>query len=97
MSFFKHLDFIFVFRSLENQCWRVKNFLKTEEEFKFLLHEEDGLKWLAGSDREISDLVENVTKSNGFYEDETFVTPARISVECLGNDKWRFLDDYVAG
>ena len=55
------------------------------------------MRWLAHSDKEISDLVENVTKSSGFYEDETFVSPARISIECLGNDKWKFLDDYVPG
>ena len=73
------------------------NFLETEDEFKFLLHEEDGWRWLAHTDTEISDLVENVTKSRGFYQDETFVTPARISIECLGNEKWRFLDDYIPG
>ena len=89
--------FVFVFRSILNQCWRIKNFLETEEEFKFLLHEEDGWKWLGHTDKEISDFVENVTKARGFYEDETFLTPATISIECLGNEKWRFLDNNILG
>ena len=87
----------FLVRSVLNQCWRVKNFLTTEEDFKFLLYEEDGFRWLAHTDKEILDLVENVTKSKGFYEDETFLTPATISIECLGNNKWKFLDDYIPG
>ena len=75
----------------------MENFLRTEEEFAFLLHEEDGWKWLAHTDKEISDFVENVTKSRGFYEDETFLTQATISIECLGNEKWRFLDNNIEG
>ena len=80
-------------RSFENQCWRRKDFLKSEEEFKFLLHSESGAKWLAKTDKEISDLVENVTKSKGFFEDKTFDTPSSIGVQCLGNDKWKFLNN----
>ena len=80
-------------RSVENQCWRRRDLLKSEEKFKFLLHSEAGAKWLAGTDRAMSDLVENVTKSRGFFQDQTFHTPATIAVQCLGNDRWKFVDN----
>ena len=80
-------------RSIENQCWKRKDFLESEDEFKFLVHTESGVKWLAHTDQEISDLVHNVTKAKGFFDDVTFNTFSTISAQCLGNDKWKFLDN----
>ena len=79
-----------VSRSLENQCWRQNNFLLTEEKFKFLVHAEDGVPWLASTDQEVSKLVENVTKAGGLYPDESFTILTHISVQCEGSNKWRF-------
>ena len=78
-------------RSVENQCWRLNNFLLDEEKFKFLVHSEAGVPWLAGSDQEISKLVEDVTKAGGFYPDKSFTILTNISVQCQGREKWEFL------
>ena len=76
--------------SLENQCWKVNNFLLDDTKFKFLVHSEAGQTWLAGDEAEISQLVEDVTKAGGFYPTESFTVLTNISVQCQGNDKWNF-------
>ena len=75
---------------MDNQCWKEKNFLLNEEKFKFLVHSEAGKPWLAGSDPEMSQLVEDVTKAGGFYPEEKFTILTNISVQCLGGDQWNF-------
>ena len=78
------------YRSLDNQCWRLNNFLLDEDNFKFLVHSEDGVPWLGSSDQEMSNLVEDVTKAGGLYPDESFMILTNISVQCQGGDKWGF-------
>ena len=75
---------------MDNQCWKETNFLLNEEKFKFLVHSEAGKPWLAGSDPEMSQLVEDVTKAGGFYPEEKFTVLTNISVQCLGGDQWNF-------
>ena len=48
------------------------------------------MPWLAGSDQEISQLVEGLTKAGGFYPDESFTVLSSISVQCQGQDRWNF-------
>ena len=79
-----------IFRSVNNQCWRIKNTLINEEKFKFLLHAEKNVAWLGQTDQEISKMVENVTKTGGFYKNKTFDILTTISVQCTGNDTWKF-------
>ena len=76
------------YRSLDNQCWRLNNFLLDEEKFKLLVHSEGGVPWLASTDQEMSQLVEDVTKSGGLYPDERFTILTSISVQCQGGDRW---------
>ena len=76
------------YRSLDNQCWRLNNFLLDEDKFKFLVHSEGGVPWLGSSDKEMSNLVEAVTKAGGLYPDESFTILTNISVQCQGGDKW---------
>ena len=61
-----------------------------DDKFKFLLHSEDKVAWLGGTDQETSDMVENVTKAGGLYKDRTFDIRSSISVQCTGNDQWKF-------
>ena len=75
---------------MENQCWKQNNFLLSEEKFKFLVHSQDGKPWLAASEQEMSQLVEDVTKAGGFYPDEKFTVLSNISVQCQGADQWNF-------
>ena len=84
----KFLNYCNSLRSLDNQCWRLNNFLLEEEKFKFLVHSEGGVPWLGSSDLEMSNLVEDVTKAGGFYPDERFTTLTSISVQCQGADRW---------
>ena len=66
------------------------NFLLDEEKFKFLVHSEDGKPWLAGSERKLAKLVEDITKAGGFYPDGSFTVLTNIAVQCQGGDKWKF-------
>ncbi len=75
---------------MENQCWKETNLLLEEEKFKFLVHSEGGKPWLAASEEEMSQLVEDVTKAGGFYPDEKFTVLSQISVQCQGADLWNF-------
>ena len=48
------------------------------------------MPWLGSSDKEMSNLVEAVTKAGGLYPDESFTILTNISVQCQGGDKWNF-------
>ena len=75
---------------MDNHCWKETNFLLDEEKFKFLVHSEAGKPWLAGTEQEMSQLVEDVTKAGGFYPADKFTVLTNISVQCQGGDKWNF-------
>ena len=48
------------------------------------------MPWLAGSDQEMSQLVEDLTKAGGFYPDGSFTVLSNISVQCQGEERWTF-------
>ena len=48
---------------------------------------------LADDNEELAKVIEETVKAKGFLEEEYFISPSIISVKCLGNDKWEFLDD----
>ena len=62
------------------------------ESSKFLIYNTE-TQILADNDGELAQLIENTVKSKGFLEDEEFLTPSIISVKCLGDDKWEFVND----
>ena len=75
-----------------NQCWKTNPQVTTPETFKFLIYNED-TKILADDNEELAKVIADTVKAKGFHEEEDFMSPSIMSVKCLGNDKWEFLDD----
>ena len=73
----------------ENQCWKKISTLPTYEDFQFLIVD----KLYSESEDELAANIENIVKTKGFQDDETFLTTTNISLECLGSDNWKIIDD----
>ena len=63
--------------------------LPTYEDFQFLIAD----KLYSESEDELAANIENIVKTKGFQDDESFLTTTNISLECLGSDNWKIIDD----
>ena len=70
------------------------------EDYKMLFIEKDFQKILVpkeDSDKILAEKIETVVKENGFLEDEEFVNLSEVTVECDGENKWKYLTEEGLG
>ena len=87
------LSFIlYFFSNIENRCWLKKNLGLKEENFKFLLYEDEYGKLLSESEEEIAENIETIVKKNGFLNVQEYLTPNNLTIECMSNGQWEYVD-----
>ena len=82
---------MFLCRNIGNHCFKKSSFLKSPEDFQFILEE----SLLSKSAEDIPKNLEKLVKSEGFLADREMDVHANITVTCLGNDEWVFANDEI--
>ena len=70
-----------------------KNLGLKEENYKFLLYEDDEFgKLLSETEDELAKNIETIVKKNGFLNDRTYHTTNNLTIECMNDGHWEYVD-----